>query len=837
MVTQRERDRQRGNKASGRTVVINPGTSRRQVIKNYPSSGRFVREASKKSRKSGGGDGKPSPAPSSEKGPSSTANFSSNITKGPATVTSSGADVERGGVHFNQKLAETKARAVLLTRAQEQRNTSGRQRVKGKATITRNKITVEETRTPSGGPSRIDAAPKVRSIDDAVKAIRISADKAEQQSKKESSNSQLERTFQGTKAIALSFGGRFAENTKQTADLALDFGRLPENRKVLTRQNVEQTFKTLSRPDLIALNFGRALKERPAQTIGTVAADVLFFKVGSRELTKRLPVKQSTLEKRLIGIDKRVSTVSTKKGVVPAESTKVLVFERPTKTLPKKPRQRIALNTQVNERVFLEDKLFFEGTQKSKGVLTFDKKRNPIVRITKDNPQPRKLTIDLEGSVNREILQVPKTKATTFLTGTKRKRPAALKSEILEKNLGAKGDVLEQSQIIATPSTFPKAARKPKGPSVKKPTSKQSGPGSLRLTGDATKLGGQKAFLEVEKAGKKIRQDFKLEGIPKVRQSSGFTESGKGVGALYTPRAALPKELLEQFDFKGPAKVVTVNKAPKGFKISEAPLIVSQAQGRSISFFSPLAESPAPLELESIARRRLSQVVRVTPINTQIEDARPKTGIKPLVELKPFASQKTAPGTRSRGRSRPITKSRPITDITPITKQRPVTKQKPLISQKPITRQKGRARTPAEQRSLLKKFGVPVPQTRRKRGQARPGQAFEVQVRRGGKFFTIAKGLPENLANLVGTKRLRKTLAATYRLVPSGTTKIRDVNFSVPRGIFREFKIFKGKKIPTPDVFVQKTTQEGGAKKGRLADVGEVAEIKTFRKSNPLSFL
>lgn len=67
-------------------------------------------------------------------------------------------------------------------------------------------------------------------------------------------------------------------------------------------------------------------------------------------------------------------------------------------------------------------------------------------------------------------------------------------------------------------------------------------------------------------------------------------------------------------------------------------------------------------------------------------------------------------------------------------------------------------------------------------------QAYEVQIRRAGKFSTIAKGLPLGKAKLFGAKVTTSTLGQTFRLLPKGTTEQADIGFEVPKDIFTRLK-------------------------------------------------
>jgi len=98
-------------------------------------------------------------------------------------------------------------------------------------------------------------------------------------------------------------------------------------------------------------------------------------------------------------------------------------------------------------------------------------------------------------------------------------------------------------------------------------------------------------------------------------------------------------------------------------------------------------------------------------------------------------------------------------------------------------------------------------------------QAFEVQVRRRGKFQTIAKGLPKGKALKLGAEKTRRTLAATFRLVPKGVTIQPDILYKPSPLIFRAPK----KKAEFPLTFIQLRGK-------RLSMKSEVSEIIKSKK-------
>ena len=97
-------------------------------------------------------------------------------------------------------------------------------------------------------------------------------------------------------------------------------------------------------------------------------------------------------------------------------------------------------------------------------------------------------------------------------------------------------------------------------------------------------------------------------------------------------------------------------------------------------------------------------------------------------------------------------------------------------------------------------------------------EAFDVQVKRGGKFMTISKtALPRGEAMKLGAERVTKTLAATFRLKAKGTTTTSDIPYTLSGATFRAPK--SGEKL----TFIEK--KQYRLKKG----TGELPEILTIR--------
>lgn len=107
------------------------------------------------------------------------------------------------------------------------------------------------------------------------------------------------------------------------------------------------------------------------------------------------------------------------------------------------------------------------------------------------------------------------------------------------------------------------------------------------------------------------------------------------------------------------------------------------------------------------------------------------------------------------------------------------------------------------------------------------GKSFDVKVRRGGKFRTIAKSLPPNRAKRRLIKRLSSTLAASGRIVPSTKPPVKkDIKrIKVPKASFRLPK--RGSPLRKPGVFTIVEKRNKRITRG----TGEVSEIAAARRA------
>jgi hypothetical protein len=96
---------------------------------------------------------------------------------------------------------------------------------------------------------------------------------------------------------------------------------------------------------------------------------------------------------------------------------------------------------------------------------------------------------------------------------------------------------------------------------------------------------------------------------------------------------------------------------------------------------------------------------------------------------------------------------------------------------------------------------------------------YSVMSRRRGKWFEIAKGLPERKAKLAGVKFTRRTLARSFRLEETGVGQAEDISFDVPKKWYRQPK---SKSLLPKNTYVQIKALSRGT--------GEVPEILSAKR-------
>jgi hypothetical protein len=108
------------------------------------------------------------------------------------------------------------------------------------------------------------------------------------------------------------------------------------------------------------------------------------------------------------------------------------------------------------------------------------------------------------------------------------------------------------------------------------------------------------------------------------------------------------------------------------------------------------------------------------------------------------------------------------------------------------------------------------------------GGAFDILIKRRGKWYGQGVSLSERQAGLLAQKRLTQSLAASAMIVPTRKPLQRsEVLFAPKVGQFRQYNIRKGTKIFNPRLFIQET---GSRAQGfsRLGSTAERREIKLY---------
>lgn len=136
-------------------------------------------------------------------------------------------------------------------------------------------------------------------------------------------------------------------------------------------------------------------------------------------------------------------------------------------------------------------------------------------------------------------------------------------------------------------------------------------------------------------------------------------------------------------------------------------------------------------------------------------------------------------------------------------------------------------------------FITPPPEPKvNKKGIGRKGMkekelfpGFFTYVIRGGKKVRLPGVRSRGGALRYGTLRTQQTLRATFGIEPAGVKiKVKQLDYRPPKNVFREYRIKKGKKIPLQNVYIQRTTKEGGLPGGRLRSRLEVGAIQRARR-------
>lgn len=166
-----------------------------------------------------------------------------------------------------------------------------------------------------------------------------------------------------------------------------------------------------------------------------------------------------------------------------------------------------------------------------------------------------------------------------------------------------------------------------------------------------------------------------------------------------------------------------------------------------------------------------------------------------------------------------------------------ITKQKQLLKTAQKLKQKQRLK-----QALKLKLAKPIPLSKIprikkllsspykiKKGKVLKNvDAYDVYIKRFGKFGKIADDLPKNRAIRFGALVTDRNLGATYKIKkdPKGKVRIKDIKqFKPNTKIFRDFKISKGKKVPLKNTWIEK-------RGSRLNTRTELLEIKQARRQS-----
>jgi len=122
-----------------------------------------------------------------------------------------------------------------------------------------------------------------------------------------------------------------------------------------------------------------------------------------------------------------------------------------------------------------------------------------------------------------------------------------------------------------------------------------------------------------------------------------------------------------------------------------------------------------------------------------------------------------------------------------------------------------------------------VPLIRKARKILDSNTAFEVQVKRKGKFQRVSsKPLPQGKALQLGVQKTTTTLGQTFRLVKKGITREKDITYSVSNEIFT-----KPKKKTANIEFVErrgKTLKKGTGEVPAIFKAQKEAGVNLFKK-------
>jgi hypothetical protein len=118
---------------------------------------------------------------------------------------------------------------------------------------------------------------------------------------------------------------------------------------------------------------------------------------------------------------------------------------------------------------------------------------------------------------------------------------------------------------------------------------------------------------------------------------------------------------------------------------------------------------------------------------------------------------------------------------------------------------------------------------RRKKLTLRQASAYAVAIKRRGKFIPVATNLTRGEALFRGANITLKNLARTFKIIPTGRTKEvfgMEEDFMPKEAQFRGYKVRKGKRIQTPNMFIQRSIANLQSREEKFA----IAQAKRDRK-------
>jgi len=252
------------------------------------------------------------------------------------------------------------------------------------------------------------------------------------------------------------------------------------------------------------------------------------------------------------------------------------------------------------------------------------------------------------------------------------------------------------------------------------------------------------------------------------------------------------------------------------------PKKITSTGGIFTTYYKPYVDTSFPYISQIKKSYTPQKITKPMLIYTPIKTTTPITPYVPYTTLKtttpitsytPIKITSTVPYT-------PIKDLTPI-KITPYVPKKFLTPSIPPYTPERITPFRTVKQPSLKLPSVGKRFKQPLRQV----------ETFGVFVRRKGKFAPIGTELTLSQAMRLGEERVSTTLARTFKVRPTG--KKRDI-FAIDEigepdpSVFREFKVRRGERIPTPRQFIERSRYA-------LSSPSEVAEIQRARKRKKLN--